>query len=33
MHKSRKLKKSKEAKLETLLEHKNSLELDFDFSP
>ena len=32
MHKTRKLKKSKEAKLETL-PHKNSLELDFDFSP
>ena len=33
MHKTRKLKKSKKAKLETLPKHKNSLELDFDCSP
>ena len=33
MHKTRKLKKNKEPKLETLPQHKNSLELDFDCSP
>ena len=32
MHKTRKLKKSEKSKLETLPQHKNSLELDFDRS-
>jgi len=33
MHITRKSTKSEETKLETLLQHKNSLELDFDHSP
>ena len=32
MHKTRKSTKSKEPKLETLPQHKNFLELDFDRS-